>query len=169
MTDLIISPLVCLRYHKVMGKVKKGFGLTGQLKQRKKTHQECRGALCAKCFSKGNLRVITKEVEDMMKAHTPAFSLDNEALPYVICDRCRLLLLYLNKNPGNERNRKLPPAPNYEDMTPPTPLTRNSQDCQCGVCNVSRTQLSQDHKAALSKFIFTSQTTSSSASGTSVS
>ena len=36
MIDLIISPLVCFRYHKVMGKVKKGFGLTGQLKQRKK-------------------------------------------------------------------------------------------------------------------------------------
>ena len=105
----------------------------------------------------------------MMKAHTPAFSLDNDALPYVICDRCRLLLLYLNKNPGNERNRKLPPAPNYDDITPPTPLTRNSQECQCGICNVSRTQLSQDHKAALSKFIFTSQTAASSASRTSVS
>ena len=48
-------------------------------------------------FSKKNLRLFTMELEEIIKVHTPAFSLDNEALPNVICDGCRVAMLYLHK------------------------------------------------------------------------
>ena len=46
---------------------------------------------------KKNLRFMTRELEKIIKVHTPAFSLDNEALPNVICDGCRVVMLYLHK------------------------------------------------------------------------
>ena len=71
------------------------------------------------------------------------------------------MLLQINvQNPDTERRRRLPPAPKYENMTPPTNLTRKSQGCQCRICNVSRTKLSQDHKAAIAQFMFSTSSPS---------
>ena len=75
------------------------------------------------------------------------------------------MLLQINvQNPDTERRRRLPPAPKYENMTPPTNLTRKSQGCQCRICNVSRTKLSQDHKAAIAQFMFSTSSPSHSTS-----
>ena len=75
------------------------------------------------------------------------------------------MLIYINvQNSDNERRRILPPAPKYENMAPLTNLTRNSQKCQCRICNVSRTKLSQDHKAAIAQFMFSTSSPSPSTS-----
>ena len=80
-----------------MGKIKRVWAISWGKKSGARSHQESRGALCAHCFSKKNLRLITRELEEIIKVHTPAFSLDNEALPNVICDGCRVVMLYLHK------------------------------------------------------------------------
>ena len=76
-----------------MGRIAQPGIVTGQKKSGPKSQQECRESLCARCFGRRNLRIISSKMETVIKESTPDFSLLNEALPVKICDKCRLFLL----------------------------------------------------------------------------
>ena len=62
-------------------------------KHRAKTHDECRAALCALCFSSKTVRPVSSKVDTDIKQFVyPEFSLTSSYLPTSICGTCRLKL-----------------------------------------------------------------------------
>ena len=83
-----------------MGRFVKGCGrhqVTGAKKTGERDHQECREALCVRCFGRINLRKISKDFEKVVQSFTPSFSLENEAFPVMVCDGCRVAMSYIHK------------------------------------------------------------------------
>ena len=80
-----------------MGRFVKGGALSGAKKSGPRNHQELRECQCAWCFGRKSLRKISKEMDVIIKKFSDSFSLDNDALPIMICDKCRVAMSYIAK------------------------------------------------------------------------
>ena len=91
----------------------------------------------------GDRKEIVKVVSDrwsnlVRKFIYEGFSVQNNSHPTALCVTCRLTLSSMEKNPQNP-TRKLPPVPDYDNLTPPPPKTRASAVtmCECQICSIA--------------------------------
>ena len=123
-------------------------------KRQARTHEQNRRVICALCFEKKGVRILTKSQELKIQELDPGFSTLKNFLPTGICNACRISLcvsifivftlycLYL-QNSNSGQNRKPPVCPKYENIKGPAPATRSSGDqvCGCTVCQAARLNL----------------------------
>ena len=96
-----------------------------------KSHDEFRASVCIGCHKSGVKTVVSpakiKLVQDVI---FNGFSLDYSAVPYGLCDSCRMLL-----NRGNYM-----PKFNYDALTKSMKRISNGEKCNCYICTAGRSK-----------------------------
>lgn len=111
---------------------------------------EFRSHVCGVCWtSKKKRRSINDTVlRDIKDYLFEDYSLDNTALPTVICDPCRQRLIKLRGKPNKSPLNNI----NYSKLIPPPVKTRSSSDqCTCFLCSRGRENLVSGYKGPSSK------------------
>ena len=101
-----------------------------------KSHQESRASLCIGCHKLGsNLRKISNS--ETLKSFVKdkifdGYSCDNDSLPNVICDVCRMEIR------GDRVGRHYTKKFDYDKLTRSMPRGQKSEQCQCYICQKVR-------------------------------
>ena len=107
-------------------------------------HQSSRGAICACCGRKPELRAVTGETAKLISTVIPNYSSYHPQYPTSICNSCRLYLVAQSQDSAQTR-RKKPQLIDYENLFPRSSrstgnliINRTGARCDCPICDLAR-------------------------------
>ena len=111
--------------------------------KKKRTHAENLQIVCCVCgCKKSSQQNVTDRIAEMVKEFAqPTYDRNGGIHPTVICTSCRLACSAYEKEGLDQTRHRIPSRLDYRALIPPGPVTRNSPDCTCSICQIAQLNL----------------------------